>query len=148
MQKITKGREYISNRSPIIKDGKIIGAVAVVQDSSEVEKISRELHYVKELNKELDAIIESSFDGLYITDGKGITLRLNKAFEMISGINGKEFLGHCVDDIEKQGIVSESVTKLVLKRREPVTIMQYYPTGKIALTTEVRYSIKMARFSG
>jgi len=136
MQKITiKGREYISNRSPIIKDGKIIGAVAVVQDSSELEKVSRELHYVKELNKELDAIIESSFDGLYITDGKGITLRLNKAFEMISGINGNEFLGHCVDDIEKEGIVSESVTKLVLQRREPVTIIQNYKTGKIALAT-------------
>ncbi|HCF49890.1 MAG TPA: AAA family ATPase [Syntrophomonas sp.] len=136
MQKITlRGREFVSNRSPIIKDNKIIGAVAVLQDPSELEKISRELHYVKELNEELDAIIESSFDGLYISDGQGITLRLNKAFEMISGINGHEFLGHNVDDIEKEGIVSESVTKLVLQRREPVTIIQNYKTGKITLAT-------------
>ncbi len=136
MQKVVmRGREFVSNRSPITKDGRIIGAVAVLQDSSELEKISQELHYVKELNKELDAIIESSFDGLYITDGQGITLRLNKAFEMISGINGHEFLGHNVDDIEREGVVSESVTKLVLQRREPVTIIQNYKTGKITLAT-------------
>lgn len=136
MQKINmQGKEFVSNRTPIIKDNKTIGAVAVLQDSSELEKISRELLYVKELNKELDAIIESSFDGLYISDGEGITLRLNKAFEMISGINGHEFLGRNVDHIEKEGIVSESVTKLVLQRGEPVTIIQNYRTGKTTLAT-------------
>ena len=136
LQKINmQGRDFVSNRSPIIKDNKIIGAVAVLQDISDLEKISEELHYVKELNKELDAIIESSFDGLYISDGEGITLRLNKAFEMISGVNGSEFLGHNVDNIEKDGTVSESVTKVVLRRREPATIIQNYKTGKTALAT-------------
>lgn len=136
MQKITmQGKEFVSNRTPIIKDNKTIGAVAVLQDSSELEKVSRELHYVKELNEELDAIIESSFDGLYISDGDGITLRLNKAFEMISGINGHQFLGRKVDHIEKEGIVSESVTSMVLQRKEPVTIIQNYKTGKTALAT-------------
>lgn len=75
------GHFLISNRSPIIKDGKIIGAVAVLQDISDLDKMSQELNYVKELNKELDAIVESSYDGLFITDGNGITLRYNKAFE-------------------------------------------------------------------
>ena len=70
MQKIRlNGRDLISNRSPIRNNQEIIGAVAVLQDISELENISRELRYVKELNEELDAIIESSFDGLYITDG-------------------------------------------------------------------------------
>ena len=89
------------------------------------------MHYVKEPNEELDAIIESSFDGLYITDGRHYPA-LKQGFRDISGINGKHPRA-LRDDIEKQGIVSESVTKLVLKRREPVTIMQYYRTGKIAL---------------
>ena len=93
----------ISNRSPIKKDGEIIGAVAVLQDISELEQISQELKYVKELNEELDAIIESSFDGLYIADGEGKTLRVNKAFEMIMGISREEFLGKNVEDIEKEG---------------------------------------------
>ena len=39
------------------------------------------MEIVKELNRELDAIIESSHDGLYLTNGEGITLRVNEAFE-------------------------------------------------------------------
>lgn len=136
VQKINlKGRLYLSNRSPIYKDGKIAGAVAVLQDISEFENMSRELKYIKELNEELDAIIESSFDGLYVTDGDGITLRLNKAFEMIMGIKGKEFLGRPVSDIENEGLVSESVSQLVLRRKEPVTIIQESRTGKTVLST-------------
>ncbi len=136
VQKIVlNGRNFISNRSPIKKDGEIIGAVAVLHDISELEQISQELKYVKELNEELDAIIESSFDGLYITDGDGKTLRANKAFEMIMGISLQEFLGRNVEDIQKEGIVSESVSFLALKKRKPVTIIQEAKTGKITLAT-------------
>ncbi|MEQ8174922.1 MAG: sigma 54-interacting transcriptional regulator [Syntrophomonadaceae bacterium] len=137
MQKIIlNGQMYLSNRSPVVKDGMIIGAVAVLQDIQDLENLTQELAIVKELNEELDAIIESSFDGLYIADGKGITLRVNKAFEMITGISSEEFLGRDVDDIENTGLVSESVTALALKKREPVTIIQTYEkTGALTLAT-------------
>jgi PAS domain S-box-containing protein/TyrR family helix-turn-helix protein len=129
------GHFFLSNRSPIIKDSNVVGAVAVLQDISEIESISRELERFKELNRELDAIIDSSFDGLYITDGDGLTLRLNQAYERITGINASEFLGRNVHTIEKIGLVSESVTALVLKRNEPVTINQEMRTGKTTLST-------------
>ncbi|MCR4400871.1 MAG: PAS domain S-box protein, partial [Syntrophomonadaceae bacterium] len=81
------------------------------------------------------AIIESSFDGLYVVDGQGVTLRLNKAFERITGVSASEFLGRNVSDIEAEGIVSESVSSLVLKRKEPVTIIQETKSGKTTLAT-------------
>ncbi|WP_041274559.1 sigma-54-dependent Fis family transcriptional regulator [Desulforamulus reducens] len=128
-------RTFISNRSPIKKDGKIIGAVAVLQDISEIDKMSKELCYVKELNKELDAIVESSFDGLFITDGKGIILRYNKAFEQLTGIKAHEYLGLSVADIKKDGIISEPVTCHVLEQKKSITIMQKSRSGKLTLTT-------------
>jgi len=128
-------RFFISNRSPIKKDGKIIGAVAVLQDISDLEKVSRELNYVKELNEELDAIVESSFDGLFITDGQGITLRYNKAFELLTGINAHEYLGRSVEDIRKNGIISDPVTCYVLEQKKSITVMQESKTGKLTLTT-------------
>ncbi|MDD3364787.1 MAG: sigma 54-interacting transcriptional regulator [Syntrophomonas sp.] len=132
---ILSGRKFLSNRTPIYKNGKLAGAVAVLQDISEIENISRELEYVKELNRELDAIIDSSFDGLYITDGDGLTLRLNKAYERITGVSESEFIGRNVTDIETEGIVSESVTALAIKKKEPVTIIQEMKTGKTTLST-------------
>ena len=136
LQKVKlNGHYFISNRSPIVKEGKTIGAVAVMQDISELEKASKELEYVKELNKELHAIIESSFDGLFIADGRGITLRVNEAFERITGIPRQSMLGRDVMDVEEEGLVSESVSALVLQNQETVTIIQQTKNGKIALVT-------------
>ena len=130
-----KNQQFLSNRSPIIKEGEIVGVVAVLMDISELESVSRELQRFKELNRELDAIIDSSFDGLYITDGTGVTLRLNKAYERITGISADEFIGKNVAAIEAEGIVSESVTARVLEKRQPVTISQEMRTGNKTLAT-------------
>ena len=137
VQKIRlKDSLFISNRTPIFEDGQIIGAVAVLQDISELENISRELENVKELNREMDAIIESSYDGLYLTNGEGMTLRVNEAFENLTGVPASEMVGLNVADlVRERGIVSESVSALVLKARKPVTIMQKTLAGRTALTT-------------
>ena len=136
LQKITlKGKNFISNRSPIIKDGTIIGAVSVLQDMSDIQKVSQELEYIKELNEEFNAIFTSSYDGLYICDGEGTILRLNQAFEMITGINGGELLGRNEAETVEEGIVSESLTRPVLQKKEPVTIIQKTRAGKTALAT-------------
>lgn len=126
------GHTFISNRSPIKKDGQIIGAVAVMQDISEVDKISKELHNVKELN---DAIVESSHDGLVVVDCKGSVLRYNKAFERLTGISSQEYLGRSVEDIKKDKIISDPVSSHVLKQKKPITIMQESKLGKHLLTT-------------
>ncbi len=137
VQQITLNNSvFISNRTPLIENGEIVGAVAVLQDISELESISRELEDVKELNREMDAIIESSHDGLYLTNGEGITLRVNEAFERLTGVPGKEMLGKNVEDlVRERGIVSESVSALVLRERRAVTIMQRTLAGRTALTT-------------
>ncbi|QGT98662.1 AAA-type ATPase [Candidatus Syntrophocurvum alkaliphilum] len=136
LQKIElNNRWFISNRSPVNKDGKIIGAVAVLQDISEVELISQELKSVRELNRELDAIIDSSFDGLYITDGNGQILRLNKAIERISGLNSEDFSRKEDDGLVEDEVVSKSVTDEVLKQKKLVTIIQQTKAGKTALAT-------------
>lgn len=139
VQKIKlNNRMFISNRSPIKEGKKIIGAVAVLQDISELESISRELENVKELYNELDAIIESSYDGIYLTDGEGITLRLNEAFEKLTGEKSSELVSRNVNDLVKErGVVSESVSALVLKSKDIVTIMQTTKIGRITLTTGI-----------
>jgi len=59
--KILRGKivTLVANISPIKVDGKIIGAVSVFQEISEIDRISDELHSVKKLNLRMEAIIES-----------------------------------------------------------------------------------------
>lgn len=127
----------ITNRAPIIENGVITGAVAVLYDVSEIESISRELQYVKELNRELDAIFEASFDGLYITDGKGTTLRINKAIKRMTGLGEKELLHKTMNELVENGTLSRSATLMVLKKYQPVTTTLTTITGKTLLVSAV-----------
>lgn len=129
------GIQYLSNRTPIRKDDEIIGAVAVLQEISDLEAISMELEYTKRLNRELDAIIESSFDGLYVTDGKANTLRANKGFERITGVPADKHIGRNMQDLVKEGWYSRSGTLLAIERGEAVTLTQDVNTGKTTLIT-------------
>jgi PAS domain S-box-containing protein len=125
----------ISNRTPIIKNGKVVGAMAVLQDISSLESIGAELKVTNELNKELDAIIDSVYEGLYITDGAANTLRINKAYTRMTGIRPDEVIGKNMKSLVEKGIYSESVTLHVLERKAPVTILhQIKGTQKCLIT--------------
>lgn len=81
-QKLGKSMVIVKS-SPIIKDGVSLGTVLSIQDISEIEKISNELDSVKNLNKELESIIESSSEGMLVTDEKGHVLYENSNFTFI-----------------------------------------------------------------
>jgi PAS domain S-box-containing protein len=87
------------------------------------------------LNQELDAIIESSYDVIYITDSKGKTLRTNSAIERITSIPKKYYIGKNVNELVNRGILKESVTFKVLKQKKPVSIIQEGFAGKETMIT-------------
>lgn len=134
--KITlNGRTYIPFRKDVFRDQERIGRVLVLRDISEIELLVRESEYTKRLNNELEAIIESSFDGLYVTDGKANTLRLNKGFERIMGITQEQCVGRNMAQLVDDGVFSRSGTLAALDTGERATLTLIASTGKEALVT-------------
>ncbi|WBL46009.1 sigma 54-interacting transcriptional regulator [Clostridium estertheticum] len=84
---------------------------------------------------ELDAVIEASFDGIYITDGKANTLKINKSYENITGLQRKDMINRNMFELEKEGYISKSATLMVLKNRKSNTIEQVFNTGKKVLVS-------------
>jgi PAS domain S-box-containing protein len=125
----------IVNRTPILIDGKIEGMISIFQDISEYESIITELKGYQELHRKLEAIIESSYDGLYITDGQANTVLINGAYERITGISRESLLGRNMEDLVKEKIFDHSVTIEVLKNRHAVTMMQQIKGGKEVIVT-------------
>ena len=136
VEKVTiKGRPFINRRYPVWMESKIIGVVLVFQDIADLETIVNELESVKELNKDLDAIIESSSDGIFVCDGDANVLRINKAYEKISELNTTGFYGRNMRDLVANGTYSQSVTLLVIEKRDTVSIVQKTSSGKSLLAT-------------
>ena len=49
----------------------------------------------RELNRQLFTILNSIYDGLYITDGQANTILINRAYEEVSGRAGQKHAGDC-----------------------------------------------------
>ncbi|WP_312561590.1 sigma 54-interacting transcriptional regulator [Anaerospora sp.] len=135
-QKISLGKTMVmANYSPIISDNEVVGAVSVFQDISLLENTSSELNYVKGLMYELEAIINSSYDGMFITDAKGNVLRVNKAYERIAGIKATEILGKDMRQLVEAHYYNQSVTLLVMEKGESITINQTVKNDRKILVT-------------
>jgi PAS domain S-box-containing protein len=85
--------------------------------------------------KQLYGILESSHDGIFLTDGDANTIFMNKAYEKITGIKREQILGKNMEFLEKKGVVSKSSTLMVLKNNKSVTIEQEFKNGKKALVS-------------
>ncbi|MBC2460083.1 sigma 54-interacting transcriptional regulator [Clostridium beijerinckii] len=126
--------KYNVGRLPVIdKNNKIIGIITHTDFINDlVEKISKKCRDMKNTKlglTELDSIIECSYDGIYITDGEANTIKINNAYESITGLKRAEVLGRNMKDLEKEGVISQSATLLVLKNRRTTTIQQEFKTG-------------------
>lgn len=129
------GKVIISNHKPIFEKEKVVGVVSTFQDLNELDLIVQELEATKELNRELETIFNSSYDEIYVTDGKGYTLRVNKAGERFYGIKAEQILGKHVSELEQQGFFSPSITPQVLKTKKRITSVQETKSGQKLIVT-------------
>jgi PAS domain S-box-containing protein len=130
-----KGMQIVTHRFPIMHDGKMIGVMSVFKSLETYEELANDVFSLKEYTHEIEAIIESSYDGIYVTDGEANTIRVNSAYEKITGIKVSEVLGRNMNDLVKEGFFDESVSVKVLEERKPVTIRQILKSGKSILVT-------------
>jgi PAS domain S-box-containing protein len=86
---------------------------------------------------EYQSIFDSVSDGIYVTDGQGTTLRVNRAFEQITGISAEDIRDRSVRELLSSGVFDKSVTLKVLETRSPQSMMETLPNGKEALLTGI-----------
>jgi PAS domain S-box-containing protein len=132
---LIQGKLYIINSLPLKFLNGIEGVVSFFQAVFVYDKYAMELESAREMAQLLDSIMESSYDGLWITDGNGKVVKLNKAAERITGCSAEEILGRNVSELVSKGYVDESVTMQVLKRKTTVTLVQTTKADKTVLAT-------------
>ncbi len=128
-------KKYITNRTPIIQEGRIEGAVGVFQEISEIERISEELSVVKDLNKKLSAVLESCYDGIIVSDMKGTVLNVNKACKRIFDIEEEEDIDKSVQEIITKVFFSKLTIKEMCKTGEPMNYQLSTETDNDLLVT-------------
>jgi len=91
-------------------DGEVIGYEGLNIDITERKKMEREL---REANEFLSNLIESSVDGIIVTDMKGDILIFNKGEERILGYHAEEVIGKMnIREIYAPGVAQEVMQKM------------------------------------
>lgn len=99
----------------------------------DIDYILDELNNIKKINKKLMAIIESSYDGIYVTDGNALTIIVNKSYEELTGLKRENLIGRKMDDLVREGIISQSGSLETMKTKKSVTMEQTFKNGKKVL---------------
>ncbi|MGG1660687.1 sigma-54 interaction domain-containing protein [Brevibacillus sp. NRS-1366] len=77
-----------------------------------------------DITRELELIIDSVQEGIYVTDEHGFTIRINKSYSENTGISRSEVLGKHVSELISTGYFDDSVTLKVMKHKKPVSLLQ------------------------
>ncbi|HYE82081.1 MAG TPA: sigma 54-interacting transcriptional regulator [Clostridia bacterium] len=111
-------------------------ATAVYQGIAEVEmcipyllsqksecyvKLSEAFDTVNSLNEELNAIFESSYDGMVVCDASGRIIKANSSWKKMVGV---EEIPETAEELERDGIICPSAAILALKEKRRVTFLQ------------------------
>ena len=120
---------------PVYEKEKLLGAVGLFYYSPEIHAVIKQIRHLEEMYKEVNTIIETSYDGFNVTDGQGVVLRVNRSHQRITGSRPENMVGKHILDCVKEGELSDSVTMEVLKHKRTVTAQQQVRNGKHIIVT-------------
>ncbi len=125
----------LANRTPIVNQDRVVGAVGVYQEISEIENLASEFKFVQRINQELNTVIEHSADGFIVADKDGNIVKANRASYNILGIKENNVIGRHVNWLKEKGYNTESVIMKVLQKKKPASLVKKLHTGKEILST-------------
>jgi PAS domain S-box-containing protein len=133
---VDRGVKLFFEITPHMLDGKLVGAIVSLQRPERFEELATKLDSHQKLLQTFQAVFQASNDGIWVCDGTGTILSINKASERLNGIRAEDFLGKNMSEVVAGGFVDQSVTLMVLKSKAQASIIQSATsTGKQLLVT-------------
>lgn len=100
----------------------------------DLEEMARQMRAFQDLTRELDAIIDSSSDGLWICDAEARVIRINPASERINNIKASEVVGKNMRELLDQGFIDRSAALEALTTKRVVSQLQNREGRKLIST--------------
>lgn len=79
--------------------------------------------------------LDSSFDGILITDRSGNIIYVNSQYEKITGLKKKDIIDKNLATLLENGIINKAISLEVLKKGKSVSTTHSYVTGKSAFSS-------------
>ncbi len=132
-----EGQEFLVTASPILSGSRVIGAICVFSENTEMAVIARKMNDFRELSRELEAVLNNCHEGIWVHDGQGNVLRVNKAAERINRITADEVVGRNIRELTHSRFIERSATIEVLEKQADVHFLTTTREGRKLLKTGI-----------
>lgn len=119
-----QGLEFLAGIQPVEVEGVLVGALCVLVESTRLEQMIRRLPSFHALTRELDTIIDSSSDGLFVCDAEANVIRMNPASERIHKRPASEIVGRNMSELIEQGFIDRSAALEASRQGKAVSLLQ------------------------
>lgn len=85
--------------------------------------------------KDFELIVETSFDGLLVSDGDGNVLFVNNSYVQNTGIQKEEIIGHNIRELLNPVWMKESAILLALEKKKPISFYHITKNGNHVIST-------------
>lgn len=126
--------DFMASVYPIKIGNDLIGAICVLNEFTAYEKVVRQMHFFQNMTRELDAIINSSSDGLFVCDAQANVIRMNPASEQIHKVSQENLIGKNMQDLINEGFIDTSAALQASQTGETVTLLQNKENRKLIST--------------
>lgn len=118
------GMEFLAGINPLLLEDRVVGALCVLVESTRLEEMTRRLPSFNTLTRELDTIIDSSSDGLFVCDAEANVIRMNPASERIHKRSASDIVGRNMRELIDQGFIDRSAALEASRSQKTVSMLQ------------------------
>ena len=120
------------------------GSAIVLHQSKHSECVMQEMDVVSSIFEELNVCLESSHDGIMVSDGMGNVIRLNAALEKLIGVKRRDILGRNVADLVQEGVYESSAILQVIETGKTATVVIDHNGRQLLITGSPVYNANSA----
>jgi len=126
----------VVNITPVYEGERILGTVCNFQEMEQFEQSAQQLGSYQQISRQLETVINSSADGIWVYDGDGNVITVNTAALDLDNIKAEDVLNKNIFDLNKSGIFDRSVVLEVFEMNRQITILsKALKTGRTLLIT-------------
>ncbi|WP_242868838.1 sigma-54-dependent Fis family transcriptional regulator [Desulfotomaculum copahuensis] len=93
------GRKLLVNCTPVLDNEKLAGALAIIQDLTELEQVAVELESVRTLQHTLQTVLDIAYDGIAVVDAKGKITFINQSMADFMGLEPERVIGRHITSV-------------------------------------------------
>lgn len=105
--------------------------------ASAIAQFDPQMRHIEQMYRDFREIYRHSFDGIFITDGDGMTLLVNEGCERNYGVSADELIGKHVSEFQKSGLINPVIALRVIETRERISAVQETRVGKTIMVTGI-----------